>query len=258
MKDLRVALIQPDLIWHNPSENRSRLEEKLVFSQEAKPDLVVLPEMFTTGFSMDTSQAETHLTNSCKWLQMVAERLEACVLGSVMTKDGAHFYNRLYVARPNQPIIWYDKRHLFRMANEQNFFEPGKKKVIFEYKGWRICPLICYDLRFPVFSRNTPLAYDLLVYIASWPARRALAWNNLLPARAIENLAYVVGVNRVGIDGNGHGYQGDSQAIQYDGQILAMLGAEETTQVIELSGLDLAHYRAQFPAWQDADSFEMG
>jgi predicted amidohydrolase len=174
-----------------------------------------------------------------------------------MTKDHGQFYNRLYVARPGQPLLWYDKRHLFRMAQEHNHYTPGQQRLVFEYLGWRICPLVCYDLRFPVYSRNTPMAYDLLLYLANWPARRALAWNSLLPARAIENLSYCIGINRVGTDGNGHAYQGDSQAIRFDGHTLCHLSDQETVVQIGLSGAELEAYRAQFPAWQDADSFEI-
>jgi predicted amidohydrolase len=257
MQDLRLALVQTELYWQNPTQNRGHFEE-LLQPLTGKADVVVLPEMFTTGFSMDTALAEVHNTSTCKWLQMNADRLGACVLGSVMTNDKGQFYNRFYIARPGQPMIWYDKWHLFRMAGEHQHYTAGQERLVFEYKGWRICPLVCYDLRFPVFSRNTPLDYDLLLYTASWPARRALAWNSLLPARAIENLAYCAAVNRIGTDGNNHPYQGDSQAIQYDGTSLYHAGAAEAVGQIVLSWDALQAYRQNFPAWQDADSFTIG
>lgn len=253
---MRLALLQTDLSWQAPAQNRSHLEERLE-ELAGQADLILLPEMFTTGFSMDTSVAEVHNTDTCRWLLMAADRIGACIVGSVMTRDGGRYYNRCYVARPGQPLIWYDKRHLFRMAEEHMHYTPGTDRLVFEYKGWRICPLVCYDLRFPVFSRNTPVSYDLLLYTASWPTRRALVWNSLLPARAIENIAYCAGVNRIGTDGNGHPYQGDSQALNFDGSSLVHLGSENKTGLVTLSLEALADFRRAFPAWQDADAFEM-
>lgn len=253
---MRLALLQTDLTWQAPAQNRSHLEERLE-ELAGTADLILLPEMFTTGFSMDTAVAEVHNTDTCRWLRMAADRLDACIVGSVMTRDGSRYYNRCYVARPGQPLLWYDKRHLFRMAQEHQYYTPGEDRLIFEYKGWRICPLVCYDLRFPVFSRNTPLSYDLLLYTASWPSRRALVWNTLLPARAIENIAYCAGVNRIGTDGNGHPYQGDSQILNFDGAPLLHLGSENKSGLATLSLAALADFRQAFPAWQDADAFEM-
>jgi predicted amidohydrolase len=254
MQDLRLALVQTDLFWQNPAQNRGHFEE-LMQEAAGKADLIVLPEMFSTGFSMDTACAEIHNTATCKWLQMNAERLKACITGSVMTNDKGQLYNRMYVARPGQPLIWYNKRHLFRMAREHEHYSAGNERLIFDYNGWKICPLVCYDLRFPVFSRNTPLLYDLVLYIASWPAKRALAWNTLLPARAVENIAYCAGVNRIGIDGNGHAYLGDSQAIGFDGHSLIHLQSENKIGFSTLSYEALTAYRQNFPAWEDADAF---
>jgi len=254
MADIRITLFQTAMAWHAPATNRHFLEESLQ-DLAGKTDLIVLPEMFTTGFSMDTAQAEVHNTHTSRWLQMQADRLKAGIIGSVMTQDQGHFYNRLYIALPGQPMQWYNKRHLFRMAQEHQHYTAGQERLVVEYMGWRICPLVCYDLRFPVYSRNAPVAYDVVVYIANWPAKRALAWNTLLPARAIENLCYSVGVNRVGTDGNGHPYQGDSQAISYNGQVLKHLGPEAGHATVSLSLAELATYRQDFPAWQDADLF---
>jgi omega-amidase len=254
---LRIALVQSDLVWQNPAQNRGNLEERLQ-EVSGKADLIVLPEMFTTGFSMDTHLAETHNTQTCKWLQMNADRLGACIVGSVMTREAGHIYNRQYIARPSEPLLSYDKRHLFRMAHEHDHFTAGNTRLIFSYLGWKICPLVCYDLRFPVYSRNTPLGYDVVLYNASWPARRALAWNSLLPARAIENLAYCIGVNRIGVDGNGHAYQGDSQSIDVDGSMLLHLGSENKIGLTSLYKERLETFRRDFPAWRDADSFSIG
>ena len=251
---IRIALVQTALHWQAPAQNRAHLEEMLE-DVAGLADLVVLPEMFTTGFSMDTRAAEVMNTDTCRWLRMTADRLGAAVVGSVMTADKGAYYNRQLVARPGQPLLWYDKRHLFRMAGEHEHYRPGTDRLIFEHLGWRICPLVCYDLRFPVFSRNHPQAYDLLLYTANWPARRALAWQTLLPARAIENLAYCAGVNRIGQDGNGHDYAGDSALFSYNGTPLVQLGGQNKIGLASLSYADLAEYRQIFPAWQDADDF---
>ena len=256
IEELRLALVQTNLHWQDPAKNRAHFEE-ILEDVAGRADLIVLPEMFTTGFSMDTSCAEVFNTDTCRWIKMAAGRLDACILGSVMTMDRGTFYNRLIVARPGEPLVWYDKRHLFRMAGEHDHYTPGDRRLVFTHRGWRICPLVCYDLRFPVFARNTPVAYDLLLYTANWPDRRRQAWNALLPARAVENLCYCGGVNIVGDDGNGHQYVGDSQVVAYDGAKMLEMGGANETGLVTLSHKSLMAFRDLFPAWQDADAFEL-
>src|SRR5690606_24430266 len=202
MQDLRITIIQTSLHWQDASANRTMFSEKLAAAAPAT-DLIVLPEMFTTGSSMDAAGlAEDAEGPTLQWMKEEAVRYSAVLTGSVMVKEGDNYYNRLYWVRPDGTYEHYDKRHLFRMAKEHHSYTPGKEKLLVELKGWNICPLVCYDLRFPVWSRNTGSQYDLLLYVANWPKPRANAWSTLLQARAIENLSYVVGVNRVGTDGN--------------------------------------------------------
>jgi predicted amidohydrolase len=221
--------------------------------------VIVLPEMFTTGFSMDVEKvAEAAGGPTSEWLAHKARELDAAITGSVMTKDGAHFYNRMFWAEPGVPLRHYDKRHLFRMANEHQRFTPGSASLAVSWRGFRICLLVCYDLRFPVFSRRRPeLEYDLLIYSANWPAPRRQAWQALLRARAIENLAYVVGVNRVGTDGKNLPYAGDSVVHDFLGETLAQLGSDPGVITVELDLPALRAFRERFPAHLDADRFTL-
>ncbi len=255
---LRVTLVQQPLSWQNPAANRERLES-LVLPLAGKTDLVLLPETFTTGFSMEVKRiGETAGGPTSAWLQRLSKQLDAVVAGSVITEQGGNYFNRLLWASPAGELRHYDKRHLFRMGHEHEHFTPGGPPWSLEWRGLRICPLVCYDLRFPVFSRRRPgLEYDVLVYVANWPAARAYAWTQLLRARAIENQAFVIGVNRVGADGVGVEHSGDSVVNDFLGKPLAELGAAATVVTVELDGTALKAFRERFPAHLDADRFTL-
>jgi predicted amidohydrolase len=255
---LRVTLVQQPLVWQDAAANRAHLDA-LLTPLANNTDLIVLPEMFTTGFSMDVEQfSEPANGTSASWMQQKAEELHAAVTGSVMTKDGSRHFNRMYWAEPGSKLRHYDKRHLFRMANEHQSFSPGSDPLSVEWRGFRICPLVCYDLRFPVYSRRRPeLEYDVLIYAANWPAPRRNAWRALLKARAIENLSYVIGVNRVGTDGKDLPYAGDSVAHDFLGDPLRELGPEAAVVTVELDLAALRAFRERFPAHLDADRFTL-
>ncbi|GGK87499.1 amidohydrolase [Rufibacter glacialis] len=257
MTDLRVSLLQLDLAWHDAAANRANFQAKI--EQLPQTDLIILPEMFTTGFSMDApALAEEMDGPSVAWMRQMAQQRDAVVMGSLIIQENGQYYNRLVWMRLDGTYAHYDKRHLFRMAGECEAYSPGTQKLIVEVKGWNICPLVCYDLRFPVWSRNTPISYDVLIYIASWPDRRRLAWQTLLKARAIENLAYCIGVNRVGIDAKGHAYAGDSAAYNLLGEELAHHEHEEAVTTITLSRQHLEETRQKLPWHLDADAFTLG
>ena len=256
LPNLDIALVQTTLVWHDCKANHAHFEELL--DQARGADLVILPEMFTTGFSMDSETlAEPEHGVTAKWLINQAKRINAVVTGSVIIRaaDGSH-RNRLLWARPDGELLHYDKRHLFRMAGEHEHYSPGDRQVQFELKGWRIRPLICYDLRFPVWSRGSQDT-DLLLYTANWPGARRQHWNRLLPARAIENLCYVAAVNRIGTDGKGFAYTGDSQVLDFQGESLLNIGEADGVFHVSLSAESLAAYRQRFPAYLDADTFEI-
>ena len=254
--NLELALIQSDLAWHDPAANRAHFESQL--QQAAGADLVILPEMFSTGFSMHSAElAEPEEGPTSRWLSEQAQKIGAVITGSliIQASDGS-YRNRLLWARPDGSTAHYDKRHLFRMAGEHEHYAAGDEQVVFEVKGWKVRPLICYDLRFPVWSRDAS-GTDLLLYTANWPAARRLHWNRLLPARAIENLCYVAAVNRIGVDGKDHPYSGDSQVLDFQGDTL--LDAADRPGVFRqhLDGAALAAYRERFPADRDADGFAL-
>jgi omega-amidase len=256
MTDLRITLVQTSLHWHDPAANRRMLDDKLR-SLAGTTDLVVLPEMFTTGFTMAPEQvAEMANGPSIDWLREKARQLKAVVTGSISTRDGDRFYNRLTWMRPDGTSDSYDKRHLFRMAREHQHYAGGAKRLIVELNGWRICPLICYDLRFPVWSRNHG-DYDVVIYVANWPSRRRFAWQTLLKARAIENLSYCVGVNRIGADGGGVEHAGDSMALDFLGQPMLLESEQAFIETVTLSRAALNEHRTRFPAHLDADSFDL-
>jgi omega-amidase len=259
--DLHIAMVQTDLYWKDKVANLAMLEEK-IWEIEGKIDLLILPEMFPTGFSMDAPElAEPMNLLVTKWMKQMAAQLKCVVTGSTIISENQKYYNRLLWVSSDGSISCYDKRHLFRMAEEEKIFSSGKNLPIFDLKGWKICPQICYDLRFPVWARNRTnqgeLAYDLIFYIASWPAARVSAWDALLPARAIENLAYSIGVNRIGVDGNEVSYNGHSAAYDFKGSKLMDLEDRELIQVVKLEASELAAYRRKFPAWMDSDSFQI-
>jgi omega-amidase len=255
---LTVTLIQADLHWENTPANLAMFEEKIW--QIGQPtDLILLPEMFTTGFSMDAPRlAEPMNLTTFRWLRQQAEQTKAVVAGSYIVREGGQYFNRLVWMPPDGQYQVYDKRHLFRLAGEGEAYTAGSQPLVAHLNGWRVCPLICYDLRFPVWSRRSAsLDYDLLVYLANWPLPRNHAWNMLLRARAIENLAYCVGVNRVGTDGAGKTYAGESAVLNYRGEEIFY---KKDAPIIATHTLDLAalrDFRQQFPFDADADRFEL-
>jgi predicted amidohydrolase len=256
VQDLTVTLLQTTLAWHDPAANRAHFGE-LMRRLPGPTDLVVLPEMFTTGFTMATREhAETMAGPTLGWMAGLARELGVTLCGSLIVEDAGRFYNRCVWMPPDGRHVHYDKRHLFRMAGEQQHYAAGDRRLTVEIKGWRVCPMVCYDLRFPVWSRSRG-DYDLLLYVANWPARRAHAWSALLRARAIENLSYVVGVNRIGRDGNGTSYAGDSVALDFLGQSLSSEGGGDRAETAVLDMESLRSYRESFPAHLDADEFEL-
>ena len=258
MSDLTVSFAQTALHWHDAAANRAALDQ-LLAGLTQPTDLLVLPEMFTTGFSMDAAgQAEPMSGPTVAWLRATAARLDAVVTGSVIIAENGHYYNRLLWVRPDGTLSTYDKRHLFTLAGEQHTYAPGTARLTEEWRGWRVCPLVCYDLRFPVWSRNQAAApYDLVLYVANWPAVRRPAWMTLLRARAIENVACALGVNRVGHDGSGHEYVGDSALLDAQGSYLVEAHAETGLFTHTLRRADLDAFRARFAALHDADAFEL-
>lgn len=251
---LEIAVIQTELVWQDAAANRALLQPLL--QQAAGADLIILPETFNSGFSMQSQHiAETMQGETVHWLQQQAHQLGAVICGSMAVATDAGIYNRLLWVQPEGKIAYYDKRHLFRMAGEDLHYQPGQRRVIVQYKGFRLLLQICYDLRFPVFSRNQN-DYDAMIYVANWPAARSRIWNTLLQARAIENQAYVLACNRVGQDGNGHGYSGDSVILNYLGEPLVDLPSGEAGVLrARLDLTALQQFRQQFPAALDADSF---
>ena len=253
---IRVAICQVDMEWENTARNLKRLEP-IVAAADA--DVVVLPEMFATGFKLRPAcVAEPAdglvVTTMRRW----AAQYGRAVVGSVVVAEQERFRNRMFFVKPSGETAWYDKRHLFRPGGEARDYTPGDRRVVVEYMGFRFLLLICYDLRFPVWSRNVDNEYDLLIYVANWPEPRKKVWKALLPARAIENMAYVCGVNRVGIDGKGFTYRGDSMIFSPKGKKLADAGKrEEITRTCTLNKSDLEELRAKFPAWKDADAFSI-
>jgi len=257
MQDLIVSLIQTPLYWEDPVANRAMLEEKI--AEIDTTDVIVLPEMFTTSFTNNAAQfAEPMNLHTFKWMKQLASQSGACIVGSYAVKEGTNFFNRLLWMQPDGTFYTYDKRHSFRMSDEHKVYTAGNKQLVVEYKGWKIAPFICYDLRFPVWSRNTNNKYDLAIYVANWPAARAHAWKSLLPARAIENISYVIGLNRIGTDGLGLEYSGDSVVHDFKGAPLAELNSEEKTETVVLSKKSLTEFREIFPAYLDGDEFKLG
>ncbi len=253
---MKIALIQSSLVWENPIANRNYLEEKINAISE-KVDLIVLPEMFTTAFTMNpTEVVETMQGDTIVWLQSLAKVRNCAFTGSLIIKENGNFYNRLVFVFPSGEIQIYNKRHLFTLAGEDKVYTAGQEKLIIEYKGWKICPLICYDLRFPVFSRNIE-DYDVLLYVANWPKPRINAWDILLKARAVENMCYTIGVNRIGFDNNNLEYNGHSQAIDYLGNYILEPQEKEGCFIVELNKEKLLETRKNFGFLNDKDSFEL-
>jgi len=255
MPDLTVTLIQTELDWEDVAANLRRFD-RLIDSLQVATDLIVLPEMFTTGFSMNAAAlAENMNGRAVGWLRETARRTAAAVVGSIIVVDDGRFYNRLCWASPDGELATYDKKHLFRYAGEDRVFAAGDAPILVALKGWRIRPFVCYDLRFPVWTRNTNRTYDLALFVANWPQRRAEHWKVLLQARAIENQSYVIGVNRIGTDGNGLYHSGDSSVIDPIGTILFRSAHAPCVFTLPLERDRLDDYRQSFPAWKDADQF---
>ncbi|NOU61428.1 amidohydrolase [Marinifilum caeruleilacunae] len=254
---LNVSLVQTELIWGNVEDNLAHFS-KLIADAKLKTDLLVLPEMFTSGFLMDKKEEIAPFEEiSVNWMQEKASQLGAVVVGSIIVNDEGDFFNRLFVVNAKGLMGTYDKRHLFRMGEEQNHFKAGTERLIFEIGKWRICPLVCYDLRFPVWSRGNN-DYDLLLYVANWPEARREVWNTLLKARAIENQAYTAGVNRIGADGMNLSYSGDSSLFDAKGKLLVKCEDHQSEiQTYSISLNDLNQFRDKFPVFLDADSFQI-
>jgi omega-amidase len=265
--DLRITLIQTDIIWENIQENLNKYERQLETIDET--DVVVYPEMFATGFSMNpTSIAQAENEIIVQWIKAQAEKFDIAIIAGFASKtdsEPVQYNNQLVWCEPSGDCSFYSKKHLFRLAGENEYYSAGNEQLVINYKGWRIHPFVCYDLRFPVWGRNViekdgnpDYAYDCAIYIANWPEARQLQWNTLLQARAIENQCYIVGVNRVGVDGNGYKYSGNSVAHAPKGNTLTSIEPSvEVHETVTLSKQDLDKYRSRFPFVLDADLFDI-
>ena len=251
---MKTVLIQTDIIWESPSENRRILEEKInTITDEI--DLIILSEMFTSGFTMHPDLvAETMDGATISWLKEIANANNCAITGSLVITENDNFYNRMVFVFPNGEIQYYDKKHLFTLAGEDKIYTSGKEKVIVNYKGWKICLQVCYDLRFPVFSRNIE-NYDLLIYVASWPKVRTNAWDILLKARALENLSYAIGVNRIGTDNNDFEYIGHSQIIDELGNFIIEPTEKEGVFIADLDKNKMLETRNKLNFLEDKDEF---
>ncbi|MBL85739.1 MAG: amidohydrolase [Winogradskyella sp.] len=252
---LNVALAQTTLAWENPKANRTHIEDKV---SSITADLIVLPEMFSSGFTMNASEvAETMDGETITWLKALSKSKNAAIVGSLVIKENENYYNRLVFVEPNGTLTPYDKRHTFTLAGEHKVYTAGTEKIIIDYKGFKICPLVCYDLRFPVWARNSE-DYDLLIYVANWPKVRIAAWDTLLKARAIENMSYCIGVNRVGLDGNNYEYSGHSAAYDVLGNRMdSILESTETIEVVTLEKSHITKYRERLGFLKDRDTFSL-
>lgn len=254
---LKVILLQMDPVWEDASANVKKIDA-LLSATAVDADLILLPEMFSTGFTMNTSYAETIDGKTIKWLKQAAILRNTAIAGSISFSENGSYYNRLIWCNPEGEVFYYNKRHLFRMSEENAYFTAGNKIITIDCKGWKIRPFICYDLRFPVWSRNQENAYDVMINFANWPAARSETFITLLKARAIENQCYSIGINRVGRDGNNVTYSGDSLVVDPKGKcLLGPLPAEESSESILLDYYDLINFRKSFPAWKDMDDFRI-
>ena len=252
---LNITLIQPDIIWEDKAANLQQYQ-RYIEQIEEKKEVVILPEMFSTGFSMrPEALAEPMDGSTVQWMKDTARQNRCILTGSLIVEENGQYYNRLLWVQPDGVMGQYDKRHLFAYAGEHNHYTAGERRLIAQVKGFRICLQVCYDLRFPIWSRNQGDEYDVLVYVANWPERRSLAWKTLLQARAIENLSYVVGVNRVGKDGKDINHSGDSSVFGPLGETLWQQSQESAIKTITLEKAKIAEARSQFPFLNDADKF---
>jgi predicted amidohydrolase len=267
MPDLKVTLIQTSLHWENVEANLRQFES-IISPLENSTDLIILPEMFSTGFSMKTEELAEEMTgNAVEWMRRMAKEVNAVITGSLMIRDGGKFYNRLVWMRPDGTFEHYDKRHLFGLGDEHKYYSAGNKRLIVSLKKWNVCPLVCYDLRFPVWCRNrrqtsddrrqqvNSQQYDVLIFVANWPERRSFAWKHLLQARAIENQSYVIGVNRIGNDGQGIYHSGDSAVIDPMGEVVFTQADTFFARTLTLSKERLEFVRSKMPFLEDGDGF---
>jgi predicted amidohydrolase len=253
---MKIALIQTQLSWENPSQNRIILTNKIESISESI-DLIILPEMFTSGFTMNPDRvAEAMDGVTMLWLQALTKANNCAITGSLVIKEDGNFYNRLVFVFPSGSVEYYNKRHLFTLAGEDKVYTSGNQKIVVDYLGWKICPLICYDLRFPAFSRNHE-EYDLLLYVANWPKIRINAWDALLKARAIENMSYTVGVNRIGTDANGHEYIGHSQVVDFLGDYVLQPEEVEGLLFVSLKKDKMIEMRQKLGFLNDKDNFRI-
>ncbi|MEJ6792567.1 MAG: nitrilase family protein [Lacinutrix sp.] len=256
-EDLKIVIIQSNLVWENPFQNRVNLNRKIE-SISQSVDLIILPEMFTSGFTINPETvAETLNGETVHWMISVSKRKNAAIVGSIVIAENNNFYNRLLFVSPNGQISQYNKRHGFSLAGEDKVYTSGTEKVIIEYKGWKICPQICYDLRFPVWARNTE-NYDVLLYVANWPKPRIAAWDTLLKARAIENMSYCIGVNRVGLDANNYEYPGHSAVYDVLGGKLTLENTnKESVEIVTLTKTHIEKKRKHLGFLNDRDTFSL-
>lgn len=256
-ESLKITIIQSHLYWENPEANRSMFSDKIA-SINDYTDIIILPEMFTSGFTMNAKKlAECTEGETLKWMQKLALKNDAAIVGSIIVCEANSYFNRLFFVQPDSSFFTYDKRHTFTLAGEHKIYKSGDKKLLVNYKGWKICPLICYDLRFPVWARNTSF-YDVLIYTANWPKKRINAWDALLKARAIENMSYCIGVNRIGLDGNAHEYSGHSAGYNVLGDLITTPNFQQ--EFIETITLDKNHintHRKHLQFLNDQDSFTL-
>jgi omega-amidase len=251
---MKISLIQTSLIWENAQANRANFE-RLINSIQEPTDIILLPEMFSTGFTMEPATvAETMNGETIQWMKTMAAAKDCAIAGSIVIKENGNYYNRFLFVLPDGEVKAYDKRHLFSLAGEHKAYTNGVDRLIIDYRGWKICPLVCYDLRFPVFSRNTE-DFDLLLYAANWPQPRIHAWDTLLKARAIENICYVAGVSRIGQDNNGHSYPGHSQVVDCLGANVVAPSEHEGVFTVALDKESMLETRKKFDFLSDRDSF---
>ena len=259
MEELKITLVQSELVWENPAKNLEKFEKALLNCSDSG-DLIILPEMFSTGFSMNPSSFSTQTNPQelpLSWMKKMAASKNAAICGSLISKEDSNYYNRLYFVFPNGDFQFYDKRHLFSLAGEEKVYSAGKEKLILDFKGWKINPLICYDLRFPVWCRNDQ-ELDLLIFVANWPERRSDAWISLLKARAIENMCFVAGVNRLGDDGNGIYHSGDSSVFNPLGKLISNIpGKKESIKTFSLNKKEMMDSRKRFGFLNDRDEFKV-
>lgn len=256
-EELKIALIQSDLVWENPEQNRLNFTDKLETLDETV-DIIILPEMFTSGFTMNAkSVAETMNGATVSWMIGLAKTKQIAIAGSTVIFENGNYYNRFLLVEPSGKLSYYDKRHTFTLAGEDKVYKAGNQKIVISYKGWKLCPMVCYDLRFPVWARNTD-NYDVLIYVANWPVPRIDAWDTLLKARAIENMSYCIGVNRIGVDGIGVKYCGSSTVYDVLGKKLTNIPLnKEVVEIVTLSKNHIRKYRNALKFLEDRDEFNL-